>query len=95
MKGYQHDKSYIVIPMPDSYKRNNATVLDWFTVLRNMFFFRNQEEVFDCSLTIFNGEVCLLFNAKKSLSRDFMEFILRSLPKSVKEKNRKFFKPVQ
>lgn len=65
---------------------------EWFEKLKECYFYDKQESLFDCFIYMINNQVNLNFNTKKQLSRDFVEFMLATLPKNKKDKKRRRFR---
>ena len=65
---------------------------EWFEKLKECYFYDKQESLFDCFIYMINNQVNLNFNTKKQLSRDFVEFVLATLPRNKKDKKRRVFR---
>lgn len=70
----------------------SINVDEWFEKLKECYFYDKQESLFDCFIYMINNQVNLNFNTKKQLSRDFVEFMLATLPKNKKDKKRRCFR---
>jgi len=84
----KHDRYIVEIPNPIK----SINVDEWLDKLKNCYFYNKQDFLFDCFLHILNNQVHLNFNTKNQLSRDFVEFVLATLPKNKKDKKRRVFR---
>jgi|688.fasta_scaffold05898_6 hypothetical protein len=90
---YQKDKDIVELPMLRYYEKFDDGITKWFAQVQNMFFFKNQTDVFDCYLLILNDKLYLSYRVSNNLSYNFMKFVLKELPKNPQHKKRKFYKP--
>ena len=58
-----------------------------------MYFFSNQNELFDCFLVLLNKEVFISYEYTNPLSVDFMKFVVKTLPTNKLEKKKRFYRP--
>ena len=93
MNDYQKNRYIIEIPIPMHYKQHDDAHEKWMSQLNKIYFFSNQHEVFDCFLVKMNKEIFISYNVDLERSFDFTQFVLKTLPKNLKEKKRKFYKP--
>lgn len=84
---------YVVELIPPSDK---VLVLDeWEEHVKEIFFFKNQQLLFGCFLIKANSKLYLSFKIHNELSRQFMEFVLRNLPKKTKDRKKRHFKYIK
>jgi hypothetical protein len=59
--------------------------------IKDIYFFKNQSEIFKCHLVILNKRINICFNTKYPLSREYVEFIIKTFPTNAKDKKKRFF----
>jgi hypothetical protein len=90
---YLKDRNIIEIPLPVHFRAMNDGYLKWQEQLETVFFFSNQKDVFDCYLISLNKEIFVNYNTKNTLSFNFTQWMLKTLPKNVRDKKKRFYKP--
>jgi len=90
---YLKDRNIIEIPLPAHFRAMNDGYLKWQKQLETVFFFSNQKDVFDCYLISLNKEIFVNYNTKNTLSFNFTQWMLKTLPKNVRDKKKRFYKP--
>lgn len=78
--------------MNKHYLNKSKTSIEWCAYLTELFFFKNQNDVFDCYLVILNDKVYLSYNPTIGLSQDYVDFLFNNLPKNPLDKKPRFFK---
>ena len=93
MENYKKDRNIEEIPIHPSYQKEKNGFKKLYDKLNSMYFFKNQNELFDCYLILMNDKVYINYNIKNSISIDFMKFVRLTAPTNIKDKKRKFYKP--
>jgi hypothetical protein len=90
---YQKDKDIVELPVLRYYEKFEDGITQWYAQIEQIYFFKNQTDVFDCYLLILNNKLYISYRVSSNLSYNFMKFVLNTLPKNPKQKKRKFYKP--
>ena len=81
------------LPALKCYTQSDDGCTEWYNKLYAMYFFSNQNELFDCFLVLLNKEVFIYYEYTNPLSVDFMKFVVKTLPTNKLEKKKRFYRP--
>jgi hypothetical protein len=91
VEAFKQDRAIIELPVPLNYKAYEDYQFKWFEQLERVFFYKSQKELFDCFLIMMNKEVFVSYNFNNTLSFNFSQFILKNLPKNIRDQKKRFY----
>ncbi len=91
METYNQNRRILELPLPYQYTLGDQNFLDWLQKINDMFFYKNQSELFDCYLTTLNKKVYISYDQEARLSINFAHFVRDNLPKNIRDKKRRSF----
>jgi hypothetical protein len=95
MESFQKDRNITEIPIHPTYEKKTDGHLEWYNHLNSIYFFKNQNELFDCFFIILNKKIYISYNVRNNLSIDFMKFVKITAPTNIKDKKRRIYKPTK
>ncbi len=91
MESYNQNRRILELPTPYQYTLGGPDFLDWMQRINDMFFYKNQSDLFNCYLTTLNKKVYISYDQESRLSINFAHFVRDNLPKNIRDKKRRSF----